>query len=206
MVPPKIGVARITYPTDIYGRCRWFPPFPLGFSCLQLDSRFFRLICGNGHFPVGPSNGCPNQRESSIRAKDILGKESSATLALAHVPNVSPRPKTGLSAQNPSIAGTVIAHQDTTIKSFPTSIIVPFLVVTQSWLSDFLSCRTGCFTNCWGQKITRDICFLWRIQLFTHSHHSASLFSHSFVGLGPGISWRWSSMMKPWRVHRCPYR
>ena len=113
LVPPKIGVAKITYPTDIYGRCRWFPPFPLGFSCLRLDSRFFRLIFGNGHFPVGPSNGCSNQRESSIRANGILGKESSATLALAHVPNVSPRPIPGLSAQTPSIARTVIAHQDT---------------------------------------------------------------------------------------------
>ena len=46
--------------------------------------------------------------------------------------------------------------------------------------------RPGYFTNCWGQKITRDICFLWRI-----------LFLLTGIIPPPSSLIRWS---RPWSI------
>ncbi|KAG0520499.1 hypothetical protein BDA96_08G079200 [Sorghum bicolor] len=138
-------------------------------------------------FLLGLPKCCPNQRGSSIGLMALLRRFCMPCYPLAHVPNVSPRPILGLSTQTPSIARTVIT-QDTPIElSIPTSFSIPFHGMTQSWLSNFSSCRSGCFTNYGGQKITRDT--LLRLPLL------------SFVGLRPSVSWRWSSMTKHWRVH-----
>jgi len=152
LVPPKIGAIRITYPTDICGRCWWLPPFALIFSCLWLDSRFFWLIFGNGHFPVGPSKMLPKSKGVFHWANGTLVKALHAMLSPSPCSKCFSSAHTRPFYPNPIIARTVIT-QDTPIElSIPTPFSVPFHGMTQSWLSNFSSCRSGCFTNCGGAK------------------------------------------------------